>query len=381
MMMGASDQAKRRNSSDWNGKGKKIFFPALLLLLLLFFFAPNETKLFDNFSIMSWTERMTRSMSRKAVSEEEGKYDDHAFVHHQAAAAAAGNKPKVAKKKTASRQAVHLVCFNIHNGFADRSDKKCTFDQTIAWLAKEKADVVCFQEVSWRFKQSISQESVEKAVRDVLGLKHIAYGYAAELYGGFFGQMTCSRFPFAQNSISLDLKPDPYEHEGRNALVTHLARTEEDAVAGRAFFTVINTHLDAWDESEQTRLAQIKQLVAYVKKQRKVMPQVPVTLVGDFNAVRPQDFDVSSEEFEEAANSCLALDYLMKQGGAQDVFDRLGQRATHPRQNGNPWRIDFVWLFSQHDAVVVKQAAFASHVKTSDHNPIVTDLDVRTTQK
>ena len=269
-------------------------------------------------------------------------------------------------------QKVRLVCFNIHNGFAAEDDETCTLDQTIAWLAKERPDVVCFQEVSWRF---VSRARVEKAVRDKLGLSHFAYGFAAELYGTFFGQMTCSRFPIASHT-NLELVADPIEHEGRNALVTHLSLDGgADAHASSTpFFTVINTHLDAWDGTEKTRLAQVKQLVTLAAKLREGAPTIPIMLVGDFNAVRRQDY-ATQKAFDESNRWQRALTYLMKHGDAQDVFDRLGKRAIKTRPYSSS-RIDFAWLLPPHETIRVVDAAFATHVATSDHYPIVTNLAI-----
>jgi endonuclease/exonuclease/phosphatase family metal-dependent hydrolase len=263
--------------------------------------------------------------------------------------------------------AVRLVCFNVHNGFADASDRKCTFAQTIEWLRGQAPDVVCFQEVSWRF---VSQAHVEKEIRTKLGLQHIVYGYAATLYGVFFGQMTCSRFPIAHEE-NLALKPDPMEGEGRSALITQLT------LDSGATLTVLNTHLDAWDDTDKTRLAQAKQILAHVKKMRKTAPHTAVLLVGDFNSVRAEDLDLTAEDFEEQAREHLVLNHLMAKGGAQDVFDRLGVRAENPRPRGNPWRIDFAWLLPPHDAIQVTAARFAAEAKMSDHFPIVTNLLVR----
>jgi endonuclease/exonuclease/phosphatase family metal-dependent hydrolase len=119
-------------------------------------------------------------------------------------------------------------------------------------------------------------------VREKLKFPYTAYGNAADLYGnGFFGQVTCSRYPIvAYNSLAL--QADPRNNEARNALVCHIELPTKRVVS------VINTHLDVWDWSEKTRLAEIQQIVAYVRTHQNRLPTI---LLGDFNAVREKDYE------------------------------------------------------------------------------------------
>src|ERR1700679_871931 len=177
-----------------------------------------------------------------------------------------------------------IISYNIHNGFYAMghetkdgfwtSEGKFNFVPFLKWVKKEDPDVILLQELTFRGVTKIKFEADMKK----LGFVHIAYGFAADLYGeggeNFFGQATCSKIPF-EKTASLKLKA--FRGEARNALFTYFP----DLV-------LVNTHLDVWDKTGETRLAEMKQIVKKIGTSKTA-----ALLCGDFNTQRREDYTAS----------------------------------------------------------------------------------------
>jgi hypothetical protein len=75
--------------------------------------------------------------------------------------------------------AIKIVSYNIHNGFYNEEESENTFSQMCQWLKKVNADVVLFQEITFR---AVSKSRFEAQMKQ-MGFSSIAYGFAADLYG------------------------------------------------------------------------------------------------------------------------------------------------------------------------------------------------------
>lgn len=309
---------------------------------------------------------------------------------------------------------VKIVTFNIHDGFKSDDGKHFTFYETIEWLKQEDVDVVCFQEVQWY--TDFTQIDFEKVIEKELNMYYFAYGNAnikskddgkgrnseQWVHSGFFGQATISRFPIIWQQ-SILLAPDPLYGEYRNALITAIANYEfiddQEIIDDIPFAIVINTHLDVFDHSATTRRLQLAKLV-------KTLHQwtLPTVVVGDFNSIRKQDYDIEDTiiwrpEYgnflfvENRFESTIELDWFMRNGPAESVFDRLGF-ASPPTRVGEIRTIDYIWLFNDKvknkdnknkndykskmnkNRIQVVDAYVNDLVDTSDHFPVMATLNI-----
>lgn len=319
---------------------------------------------------------------------------------------------------------VKIVTFNIHNGFKDNTNKHFTFYETIDWLKQEDVDVVCFQEVQWY--TDFTQSDFEKVMGKELNMYYFAYGNAniddekgrngeKSVHSGFFGQATISRFPIIWQQSTI-LQKDPIKNEYRNALITALARydhvydvvndvidyviDDEEVIDDTPFVLIANIHGDVWDHSGLTRHLQLAKLVKTLRQWT-----LPTIVVGDFNCVRLEDYDLENTEIyrpeygnflfvENRFESTIELNWFMRNGPAESVFDRLGF-ASPPTRVGEIRTIDYIWLFNDKvknkddkdnkndykskinkNRIQVLDAYVNDLVDTSDHFPVIATLNI-----
>ena len=241
-----------------------------------------------------------------------------------------------------------LVSFNVHNGFEDYEN---AFDDALSWLKLVQPDIVCFQEMTWRF---FSLGDFQRKVYSTLGFKHFSYGSTSNIYGnGFYGQVTCSRIQISA-VFNLYLPRNPGKSERRSCLIVKLANG----------LTIANTHLDPKQTAEELRLSQIQAIDRHLGK----WDLFPALLCGDFNAVRKQE--------APPGVSTKALSWLQtRRGGVKDAMDLVGKRATRSHRKF-PVRLDFCFVLDQHKQLVVSDAS-VPYVEFSDHLPIIVTFDVK----
>ena len=269
-----------------------------------------------------------------------------------------------------------LISFNILNGFSKDSGEKYptknraqwTADEALILLNRRQADFICFQELSF---VHFTQLEWEKKVREILGMPYICYGNAIPKQRRFFGQCTCSKWPFQKTAI---IPLQQFQGEGRCALVSEINDT----------LVLINTHLDVWDRSEATRQKQIQEIEMFLQSQ-KLGHQITL-LVGDFNTVRRKDYpsepiwweaQYPNERERDQKIGSSSLSYLENKMGALEVFDILGcyPGATKTKETDKPHRrIDYIWIISPYKKAKIQyqvfQAKVLDSITLSDHYPV-----------
>ncbi len=266
---------------------------------------------------------------------------------------------------------IKIVSYNIHNGFYDAAEKVNTFYSMCDWLQSVNPDVVLFQEVTFR---KITRKAFETKMHQ-LGYKHIAYGFAADLYGShgghFFGQATCSKIPFV-NQLSAELSPDPIKNEGRNALFVTLDLSVSSKKKTQSkSLTVVNTHLDVWDRSGKTRLKQVKE-IDHVLNERNLFPAM---VCGDFNTVRRHDYTPHEwKELHKYEIETKTLDYIASMG-VQDALDLVGKKTSRSIV-GLDRRIDFMFAFDPYSQIKITDATIDHKAIFSDHHPVICVIHV-----
>ena len=133
--------------------------------------------------------------------------------------------------------------------------------------------------------------------------------------------------------------------------------------------SVVGMHLDVYDDSGQTRVKQVDQVLAKTRQLRNVI------FAGDMNALRRKDY--SEDEWAKmAAHDALRKVHL--ETGAIDAIEKAGFRdsfeSAGPPPKCTTWsgrRIDYVFA----KALDWKVAnSFVVHSAASDHIPVVVDL-------
>jgi endonuclease/exonuclease/phosphatase family metal-dependent hydrolase len=257
-----------------------------------------------------------------------------------------------------------LLTYNCWNGF--EQEDGASFYEAVRWMKTQDFDVACFQEMTFRFHQQFTQAQFERHLKQELGLVHVAYGNAGALYAesSFYGQITCSRVPWTKGTkpISLALRADPVLHEKRNALFVQLANG----------VSICNTHLDVWDRTGNTRLAQLQD-IHQVLTQHKMFPTV---LCGDLNTVRRADYTTAQWQLltQHWTIESKSLDWLQSLG-LSDTFTHLGRQAENTHRDAAK-RIDFIIPFDPRQQLTVVDSK-TYHVEFSDHYPVMAEFALR----
>lgn len=190
-----------------------------------------------------------------------------------------------------------IATLNVH--FWTRVDGvQVSFQELLHELGRLDADVVCLQEVTMdvsdRFDifkalpaallsglpDATSQSELLRqfAMPEHGGYQYACFGQATRLYNSRFGNLTLSRRPFTAVPSVLQLSPDPIVHEGRCAVITTFADHDSKPL------TIVNVHFDVYDRSEETRVAQVKEVQNAVQQLSG-----SILLAGDMNSVHADD--------------------------------------------------------------------------------------------
>ncbi len=153
------------------------------------------------------------------------------------------------------------------------------------WLEQIQPDVVLFQEVTF---EEVSRKQLMETMK-AAGFRYISLGWTHPPFQGrkekdFYGQCTASKIPFVGNPHSIYLEKDPLQKLGRNALCVTLTNG----------LTVINTHLDCFDRTGETRLKQVNQIFDWINS--KTRKNNTFILAGDFNTERRKNYSDSTWE-------------------------------------------------------------------------------------
>jgi endonuclease/exonuclease/phosphatase family metal-dependent hydrolase len=250
---------------------------------------------------------------------------------------------------------VRLVTFNIHHGVGN--DGRHDLPRLARLLADAHPDVICLQEVDRHFGERSEHVDQALLLSRALGMQ-LAWGPSIDEppRGGQterrqYGNALLSRLPI----LVSDVHPLPGTSESRSALRT---RVELDGGA----LWVTTTHLS--NNSAADRAAQAAAVAAL-----HTGPNETGVLVGDLNTgADAAELDVLRERFTDAWELAAARS---DQTGAFSL--RRHQGLTHPARRPRV-RIDQVWVLP---GVAVADARVLDGSATSDHHPLLVDLEVR----
>lgn len=161
-----------------------------------------------------------------------------------------------------------VLSYNIRNG-GRRMDGVYDRPLQISVAKTQKPDLVALQEVD-RKTSRVKGADVPAEFADALSMK-FHYAPAIRFGGGEYGTAALSRFPMTRTA-TIPL-PTPGENRAAALTVVRLADATE--------ILFVSVHLDSSEKSDAPRLANTRDLLAALAKE-KAGP--PVILAGDFNA-------------------------------------------------------------------------------------------------
>lgn len=222
-------------------------------------------------------------------------------------------------------------------------------------------DIVALQEIDrfWARSGAVDQPAELAELLDMeacfgANLEHPTDEHAADEHE--YGTLILSKFPIL-GCENTDL-PTPEDWEQRGLLE---ARVDVDGVGEIA---VLNTHLqaDRTDEEEEAVRQRTEQAEAVADRVKEL--DVPVVLMGDFNA-NPDD-----EELTSLLDPEIALQDAWAVGGdGTDGFTSPAELEGDPEN-----RIDFVFVSQDFTVDNAEVVVDDSTREASDHYPVVVDL-------
>lgn len=241
---------------------------------------------------------------------------------------------------------VRFLTFNVH--FWKNFNNKNKYEEIVELIKESNADVVGLQE-AMLFDKTIQN----KYKKD---FEKIGYQYqivANEKHGI---NILLSKYPIIDFKI-LKLKQDPIRKLNRYAIFATI-----DIVCK---FNVVVTHLDVYDESEETRLNQIQTIIGELSK----LPNLETIMMGDFNSLRRNDYTndhwnaiMKHDLKRNVIPMTLVSDYLEKQ---QYFTNDLNMSVWSMR------RVDYIYTKNMKS----KTTLFSSYPSDlSDHYPVYLDL-------
>jgi len=242
---------------------------------------------------------------------------------------------------------IRVLTWNVHS-WSDVYGRS-SIDQFFRELLLINADILCLQEVVL-----------------VPNMKRFSqFGYCFSHFAptsGNFGNLTVSRFPM--KSFIVNLGRDPVRNELRCAIVSTIGKKNP--------ITIINTHTDVWDETEQTRMKQMKILLSLMPNKNKVL------LCGDLNSIHLEDYRpdvqnwiVKNDKERGKPTTSNAQSYLRKH--LFSVFDLLPFNKP-PATVWSGRIVDYIYLDQKTKPSLRYACPFFS--TASDHIPLIADLDI-----
>lgn len=229
---------------------------------------------------------------------------------------------------------LRIMTFNLHF-FRDLYDKRSNLQEVLADIKTIGADICLFQEVT--LPGSGDRTAFDSGL-EALGYKWRHFGSGP---GAWLGNMIASKYPLS-NLGSLDLDYTRVMVEGQVALL------------GGEKLTLFATH---WQNADaEARNQQSKKTVDYFQKQKGGPAMGKFVLGADFNALYRSP----------------AIQGLLRSGLMENSFNAL----RRPYPNYTCWggtAIDF--LFAGNGLAKTLVGTYMFHTLSSDHLPIIIDLD------
>ena len=234
----------------------------------------------------------------------------------------------------------------------------------VAWLTKEKPDLLCVQE---------TKAHPDQLSFDLKMIDHYRVDFASAHKAGYSGVATYS-IP-EPNKVQIGLNQQRFDQEGR-AIVSYYPN-----------FILLNIYFPngkASQERLQYKMAFYQYLLAYLPDLKKVNQNIIIT--GDVNTAH-QEIDLARPKANEHISGFLKeerawIDQLLNSGfidsyryfypQQKDAYTWWSQRTAARKRNVG-WRIDYFFV-SQSLKKNLQAATIHREVPGSDHCPISIEL-------
>lgn len=245
---------------------------------------------------------------------------------------------------------LRFLTFNVH--MWKDINNKTKYKEIMNVIMESDADVIGLQEA-----MLYSSQIKEQYKKD---FKKLGYYFSIVCNDKYGINMLFSREEIISHEI-IKLKCDPINNLARYAIFAKI----NDVV-------VIVTHLDVYDESENTRLFQIDQII---KKLDNLYPNCPTIIMGDLNSLRFDDY--TCEEWLHIVNH----DLLRNVVATTKVTNYLesnnfieGSVLFNTKINMSVWsmrRVDYIYTRNLPHCIT-NYSTYPTNV--SDHYPVYMDI-------
>ena len=265
-----------------------------------------------------------------------------------------------------------------------------TLDKVAAVINQEKPDIVLLQEMDDNARRTGYMNQREELLKRLS--EH--YNYAEAWYWraafvphpkimGRVGMklVTLSKFPIREAvRYQLPVMRDDLltkQFNFKRAVLSVTVETEKSSL------TVMNTHLDAFAQGEDTMLRQVKEVKILLD--RHMENNSPVLIGGDFNLLMPGIYPTIFKRQQAYYNPTTELSLLTeKYASVPSLGDTTGtqkeQWYTHypndPAVSAPDRTIDYIF-YSPRIHVVKKQVLNRKDYHFSDHFPIVIEIEIK----
>jgi len=269
----------------------------------------------------------------------------------------------IPKKNPNEKNRLRIATFNVHFWLKpdsiDRHD-----NQILSVIEKLEADIIVIQEFD---DQSTLEDKVDarNVKRDCLVNMGYIYHTCDDIPDDFpFQTVIFSKYPLIYKKYYKLI------YSGRLCIETKVQLLD-------ITITLIGLHLDVWDDTEDTRQAELSQILNLLITQSVEPNHI---LLGDFNSIRRKDYT------EEKWTSMVEHDKRRDVETVHKVTDRLESRgyvecftkAGLPVPQCTTWngrRIDFIYLSPAWQYGI--GGCYIYHDASSDHLPVLCDFLIR----
>ena len=262
---------------------------------------------------------------------------------------------------------VRVATYNVHmwkDAYGVRN-----FDAIMDTITKMNADVLVLQEVVLFDKEAISQ-----ALSDA--------GYTCSILGrttrsgNFFGNLVVSKYPFAQKPTVKTYDADKKNAGERRCFIKATVQLPHDKK-----ITVYGTHLDVYDQTENLRTAEIKELITAIDTTKE-----NCIIAADFNAIRQQDYQyyIENKSVWDMLNrgNKKRTGFETQTKALQTLHNnKFTDSFTKNMQHGPRYTVwsgtavDFMYLNPAWQLPLAGNYVYQS--SASDHLPIIMDVNIK----
>lgn len=259
----------------------------------------------------------------------------------------------IKSKNTKLDDHIRISTFNVH--LWKNYDGKENYANIIKTIGEIDADIIGLQEALFFSKQS--KDIFIKNMMD-LGYAHIKICNPT-----YCINVIASKYPIKNTKI-ISLIKDPIKKQSRYCIICEI-------IIQQKIITVTCTHLDVYDDTENTRFEQIKQITSYLNKKENVV------LIGDLNSVNPKDYTneewdniVKNDSNRDVETQTKVTDHLKK-----CIYIDCFELSKCSRPSVTTWsmrRVDYILCSAKNNFAV--NGCFIVPTLCSDHFPIVAEI-------